>query len=201
MSTRLNRVATLISEASFPPIVVTLALAACSLGAQSGLGLVIRDWAVAAVFSAGLPTLVLLLLVRGGKADGHQVPARSQRIVPAVFAIASAIIGLIVLLNIGAARPTVELYVAGVALSAALGAVTLRLKVSAHVSILTGAILGLAITTSPWVLPALLLVPVVWWARKALGAHSTFELVIAALLGGVVPPLAIGILWWSASGI
>jgi hypothetical protein len=35
-----------------------------------------------------------------------------------------------------------------------------------------------------WGLPALLLVPLVWWARAVLGRHTPAELALGVLVGG-----------------
>jgi hypothetical protein len=35
-----------------------------------------------------------------------------------------------------------------------------------------------------WGLPALLLVPLVWWARTTLGRHTPAELALGVLVGG-----------------
>ena len=69
----------------------------CSGGWLSGLG-----WAgLAVLFCAGLPYLVLFVLLRGGVVADRHVVRREQRLWPSVTALISVLVGLALLWRLG----------------------------------------------------------------------------------------------------
>jgi hypothetical protein len=57
-------------------------------------------------------------------------------------------------------------------------------NLSLHAAGVSGAAVCLVYVFGAWGLPALLLVPLVWWARAALGRHTPAELALGVLVGG-----------------
>jgi hypothetical protein len=57
-------------------------------------------------------------------------------------------------------------------------------NLSLHAAGVSGAAVCLVYVFGAWGLPALLLVPLVWWARTVLGRHTPSELALGVLVGG-----------------
>jgi hypothetical protein len=57
-------------------------------------------------------------------------------------------------------------------------------NLSLHAAGVAGAAVCLVYVFGAWGVPALLLVPLVWWARTVLGRHTPTELALGVLVGG-----------------
>jgi membrane-associated phospholipid phosphatase len=57
-------------------------------------------------------------------------------------------------------------------------------NLSLHAAGVSGAAVCLVYVFGAWGLPAVLLVPLVWWARTNLGRHTPSELALGVLVGG-----------------
>ena len=145
-------------------------------------------WWWAAVYllaSIGAPVVYLLILLRRGWVTDLDVQVRAQRVRPMQFLLgASAIAWLI--LAIGGA-PTLLLVLAG-ALTMVIAfnyAITLRWKISMHTTFIAAA--GtLTWTLTGLLLPLLLGVPLVAWARVRLGRHTTAQTIAGGAMGFAV---------------
>ena len=134
---------------------------------------------VAAAFVAGY----VLLLRRGGRVGDFWISARSQRTTPALVLLAAFVVLLaaLVLLHVPGAllRTTLSMGLA----SAAVAAVTLLWKASAHAAVAGhAAIAGLLVLGLPGLL-FLFVLPAVLWSRVAAGAHTLPQALAGAGVG------------------
>lgn len=153
-----------------------------SAGSTAGLW-----WGLlAAFFAVLLPFLYLLRGVRRKQLTDHHVHLRRQRPRPLSIGVVSVLVGLGLMVILGAPRELVALVVAmaiGLTLSLL---VTLFWKISIHVAVVAGAIVILVLVFGQ---QCLTLVPVVFfvgWARVAVGDHTPLQVAAGAVLGATV---------------
>ena len=142
-------------------------------------------WGLLCLFlTSGLSLVYLAYLSRSGKVrDPRSIPqserVRPLRVVAALHAAAFVIVSLL-----GAPAPlraALLSYALATLLFALLTPVT---NLSLHAAGVSGAAVCLVYVFGAWGLPALLLVPLVWWARTVLGRHTPAELALGVLVGG-----------------
>ncbi|MGV1028927.1 MAG: hypothetical protein ACOYBU_10505 [Dermatophilaceae bacterium] len=178
--------ASVVSEvlAPTPVTLVVTAIVALSSSPELLAGLV---WTALAWLFAGLiPYAVVLVGVRRGQLSGRHIPDRRQRLVPMALAGASLLVGMVLLVLVGASRDVVALLLSQVAGVAVGLAVTSRWKASIHMAGVAGAVTVLVVMFGT---PALVAVPalaLVGWSRVALGAHTWAQVCAGGLLGVVV---------------
>jgi phosphate/sulfate permease len=142
--------------------------------------------AIGVVFAPLLPFVHLLRQVRRGVVTDHHVQLREQRPRILLIALASGLLGFILLATLGAPPELVALLAAGtVSLGVAL-LITLRWKISVHVGAVGGIITVCTILLGPAALIALPLVPLVAWARVEAGAHTPAQAGAGGLIGALV---------------
>ncbi|MGQ1839949.1 phosphatase PAP2 family protein [Kocuria turfanensis] len=148
-------------------------------GALWGLG--------TAVLVASLPMLVLRVLARRGRVDGHFVRSRAQRL--PVYAATGVLTALVVAAELRLGVPVlVPVTTAFVLLGLlVLLVVTLRWKVSAHVAMAACWAVGLGALAAPWAVPLAAPVPVlVALSRVRTGDHTRAQTVVGALIGVLI---------------
>lgn len=189
-----QRVATIVSEALAPIVVIPLVTIVVSLHASQTL-LQGAGFAVVAVFfAAGLPYAFLLFGVRRGRFDDRQIRVRAQRPFLLAFTLTSVAVGLVVLKALGAPGDLFALVaamVAGMAISLAVSSVW---KISIHTSCVAGVVVFLALLVTPiywWLSP---LVAVTGWARVVLRDHTPAQVLAGTAVGVTVAALTLGIL-------
>ena len=142
-------------------------------------------WGLLCLFrTSGLSLVYPAYLSRSGKVrDPRSIPqserVRPLRVVAALHAAAFVIVSLL-----GAPAPlraALLSYALATLLFALLTPVT---NLSLHAAGVSGAAVCLVYVFGAWGLPALLLVPLVWWARTVLGRHTPAELALGVLVGG-----------------
>ncbi len=135
------------------------------------------------LLTSGLSLVYLAYLARSGKVrDPRSIPqverVRPLRVVAALHAAAFVIVTLLdapVPL-----RAALLAYALATLLFALLTPVT---NLSLHAAGVSGAAVCLVYVFGAWGLPAVLLVPLVWWARTVLGRHTPAELALGVLVG------------------
>jgi len=135
--------------------------------------------------TSGLSLLYLLYLTRSGKVrDPRSIP-QAERVRPLrVVALLHA--GAFLLATLLDAPAELRAALLSYALATALFALLTPLtNLSLHAAGVTGAAVCLLYVFGAWGLPALLLVPLVWWARTVLGRHTPLELALGTLVGGL----------------
>ncbi|MFZ0216757.1 MAG: phosphatase PAP2 family protein [Candidatus Dormiibacterota bacterium] len=141
---------------------------------------------VAACFGSLLPVGYVLYQVRRRRLSDVHVGVRSQRPLVLLVALASVLVGLALLLWLGAPRQLLGLVIAGITGIVVCLAVSTRWKLSIHLAVAAGTAVLIAYTFTPWCLLLLLLTIAVGWARLRLGDHTVSQVVAGALLGGLI---------------
>lgn len=144
-------------------------------------------WGVpAALFAAGLPFGYVVRAVRRGRLSSHHIPERADRRVPLLFGVLSLLVGLALLVALGAPRDIVAVLVAGGAGLAVYVVITHWWKISIHSGVAAGTAVILIAVYGAAVLFVVLLVPLVGWARVRLNAHTPAQVVVGVLVGTAI---------------
>jgi membrane-associated phospholipid phosphatase len=142
---------------------------------------------IAGAFFSLIPFLITLYFKRRGLAKSVLLEGREERVRPIALSLFSYAFGTALSWALGySALVPVELGYIGSTVVILL--LTLKYKVSVHVSVVTGFASVLTLFASPAFLLAFLLVPLVAWARLKLGAHTLGQVAAGALIGGVLSP-------------
>lgn len=139
---------------------------------------------VAELLAAGIVAGFVLVLRRRRRVGDFWISSRSQRIVPAVFLLSVfvALLGALAFLDAPEGLFLVTLSM-GLA-SAAVAAVTLVWKASAHSAVAGhAAAAGLSVLAFPLALAFLLVLPAVLWARVTTEAHTVAQVLVGAAVG------------------
>lgn len=143
-------------------------------------------WAVVAIlFGCALPFLYIIRGVRRRRLSDHHVRVREQRLVPITVALCSVLVGLALLVFLGAPRQLL-IVVAAMAIGLVVSLlITLVWKISVHTGTVAGSIVILALIFGPAVLILELLAALVGWARVELGDHTPAQVVGGGIIGAV----------------
>lgn len=181
MNVSTTRLAHIISEV-FAPWVVNIALFLI-------LAQVTGAWGPGIAASVGtgvMPMVVIVTLMRRGKVGDHHVTDRSQR----GLVLVGIFLCVCVLIAVLWALETPRLIWVGV-LSAfvfllifAILSVGMKIKASIHVGLWVCVVTYLGLVVSPLWLCALIMTPVIAWARIVIKHHTALE-VAAGVLGGI----------------
>ena len=139
---------------------------------------------VVELLAAGIVAGFVLVLRRRRRVGDFWISSRSQRIIPALFLLIvfAALLGALALLDAPEGLFLVTLSM-GLA-SAAVAAVTLVWKASAHSAVAGhAAAAGLSVLGFPLALAFLLVLPAVLWARVTTGAHTLAQVLAGAAVG------------------
>jgi hypothetical protein len=156
-----------------------LAVGAQAAGARGLL------WGLLCVFlTSGLSLVYLAYLARSGKVRDPRSILQSERVRP-LRVVAALHAGAFLIVTILGAPTPLRAALLSYALATLLFALlTPFTNLSLHAAGVAGAAACLVYVFGAWGLPALLLVPLVWWARAVLGRHTTAELALGVLVGG-----------------
>jgi hypothetical protein len=166
-------------------IIATIALLGWGADRLAGLG-----WAaLIAFFAAVLPTLFIRFGIRRwGWADRH-VGAKRERMIALMFTTASVTIGVVLMIALGAPYKMTGYIVGMLASAVVIAAITVVWKISVHCAVASAGVLIAALTFSPDILAAYLLVGLVAWSRVELRDHTPAQVIGGTLLGAVVAAL------------
>jgi membrane-associated phospholipid phosphatase len=106
------------------------------------------------------------------------------------FITASAAVGLVLLVVLGAPRLLIGYLAFMLGSVAVLAAITLVWKISIHCAVASGSVAILALTYGPLVLFGYVLVALLAWSRVALEDHTVAQVVVGAVLGAGAAALA-----------
>ncbi len=140
-------------------------------------------YAALTLFFISLRPLVFILLgVRSGKLSDSDVSRRTERTGPFLFGIASATLGLFVLMYLHGPK-SLETMLIGTAVGGlVLMVTTWWWKISIHGASLAGALTMLTALYGPAMLPALFLLVLVCWSRVVLRRHTVAQVVAGSLV-------------------
>jgi hypothetical protein len=182
-----HRLAKIVTEVLSPAVIVVLLPFAVAWNATGHAILPTIAWSlVVAVFYSVLPMVFIVRGARRGKWDGHWVRERERRLLPLMMCLASALVGLVILLVWDAPRDVMALGWSMVTVCVACVIITNWWKVSLHATVAGGATATVVLIYG-WIM--LLLVPLVAlvaWARVKVADHTAAQVVVGAVLGPVV---------------
>jgi hypothetical protein len=125
----------------------------------------------------------VLLMRRRARVGDFWISARAERLTPAVFLLTAFVILLAALFLLGAPLDLFLLTLSMGLASAAVALLTLFFKASAHCTVAGHAATAGIILLGPAGLAFALILPLVAWARVALGAHTVPETLAGAVVG------------------
>jgi hypothetical protein len=177
-----TKLATLISAATRLPLLAVPLFLAVGAEAAGTRGL---QWGLLCLaLTSGLSLLYLLYLARSGKVRDPRSISQAERVRPLRIVAALHVGAFLVATLLGVPaelRAALLSYALATLLFALLTPLT---NLSLHAAGVSGAAVCLIFVFGARGLPALLLVPVVWWARTLLGRHTPRELALGVLVGG-----------------
>jgi len=177
-----TRIAELISAATRLPVMAVPLFLLVGIASAGVPGLF---WALLCVFlTSGLSLLYLLFLTRSGKvSDPRRIP-QSERVGP-LRVVAALHVGAFIVVTLLDAPAALRAVLLAYAIATALFALlSTGINLSLHAAGVSGAAVCLLFVFGLWGAPALVLVPLVWWARARLGRHTPIELALGTLVGG-----------------
>ena len=176
------RLAELVSAATRLPLIAVPLFLAVGVEAAGMRGLL---WGVLCIFlTSGLSLLYLVYLTRSGKVSDPRAIPRIERVGP-LRVVAALHVAAFVIVSLLGGPAELRAALLSYAL-ATLGFVLITpvSNLSLHAAGAAGAAVCLAYVFGGWGLLAFVLLPLVFWARFALGRHTLVELALGALVGG-----------------
>lgn len=188
------RLARAITEVFAPSPLAVVALAVVAVHASHSTSDAIK-WAVlGSVFAPLLPLLHLVRKVRRGEVTDIHVRERTQR-PPIILAfLVSGIAAFVVLGKLGAPREMLALIGAAIIACTVALTITMRWKISIHVGVVAGIVAVFVLLFGPVALALLPLIPLVAWARVAVGDHTPRQVIGGAVIGSVVSGVTFAVL-------
>jgi membrane-associated phospholipid phosphatase len=169
-------------------IVGVLVLVGAARHGWAGVG-----WALfAAVFAGVVPQEMIKLGMRRGRLGDRYVGDRAKRAKVLPLIAVSVVVGLVLMLVLGAPRELVAMILAMLATLVPVLVITaaLRWKVSIHTAASGGAVAMLAIALGAWWLLGYVAVALIAWSRVRLRDHTAAQTIVGALVGTVTAGLA-----------
>ena len=183
---RRRRFARTLTEVGAPAVVLVLAPVLVALHSAPSMPVGLAWGATAALFFGLIPFAYVLWGVRRGAWADHHVGERQQRKPVFVFALASMLVGLGVLWLGNAPRDLTALLVTLLVQAALALAITLVWKVSLHAWVSTIGATALVIVYGVVAVPLWPVLVAVGWSRVELRDHTTAQVSVGALLGGLL---------------
>jgi hypothetical protein len=182
VSPALTKLAALISAATRLPLLAVPLFLAVGAQAAGTRGLV---WGLLCLFlTSGLSLVYLAYLARSGKVRDPRSISRAERVRP-LRVVAALHVGAFLVVTLLGAPAELRAALLSYALATLLFALLTPLtNLSLHAAGVSGAAVCLVYVFGYWALPAIFLVPLVWWARTLLGRHTQPELALGVLVGG-----------------
>jgi hypothetical protein len=182
VSPALTKLAALISAATRLPLLAVPLFLAVGAQAAGTRGLL---WGLLCLLlTSGLSLVYLAYLARSGKVRDPRGISRAERVRP-LRVVAALHVGAFLVVTLLGAPAELRAALLSYALATLLFALLTPLtNLSLHAAGVSGAAVCLVFVFGIWAFPAILLVPLVWWARTLLGRHTQPELALGVLVGG-----------------
>jgi hypothetical protein len=177
-----RKLAELISAITRLPLLAAPLFIAVGAEAEGTRGLL---WALFCLFlTSGLSLVYLLYLARLGKVRDPRSISRAERVRP-LRVVAALHVGAFLIVTLLGAPAELQAALLSYALATlAFALLTPFINLSLHTAGVSGATVCLIFVFGARGLLAVLLVPLVWWARTLLGRHTPQELALGVLVGG-----------------
>lgn len=186
--------ASFISDLTIPPVIAVLMFSLINYSLLRGFPFVAVTW-ITTLFAAIVPLSTLLIWeTRTNAKVDLDVPSRTERGHPLLFASASYLIGTAALIAANAPLLTTVLMFGYFAGTLCLFVINLYWKISIHTMGIAGPTTVLIFAFGYWgVLLGLLLPPVIW-SRVYLKKHTVAQAIAGAILGFVLTAVALSLL-------
>jgi hypothetical protein len=177
-----RKLAELISAITRLPLLAAPLFLAVGAEAAGTRGLL---WGLFCLFlTSGLSLVYLLYLARAGKVRDPRSISRAERVRP-LRVVAALHVGAFLIVTLLGAPAGLQAALLSYALATlAFALLTPFINLSLHTAGVSGATVCLIFVFGAWGLLAVLVVPLVWWARTLLGRHTPQELALGVLVGG-----------------
>jgi hypothetical protein len=177
-----RKLAELISAATRLPLLAAPLFLAVGAEAAGTPGLV---WGLSCLFlTSGLSLVYLFYLARSGKVRDPRSISQAERVRP-LRVVAALHFGAFLVITLLGAPAELRAALLSYALATLVFALlTPFVNISLHAAGASGVAVCLIYVFGAWGLPAILLVPLVWWARTLLERHTPQELALGVLVGG-----------------
>jgi len=181
-----ERIASLTSNILNPFLVgFVLILLLSFRSAPSGLDAV--KWALISVAAGILPVFgVVIYLVRSQKLENIFINVREQRTKIYLLASVCAGLGCVILYYLEAPKELIATFVAGFSAVVVFMCVNFFWKISLHTALITASVTVLIILYGSIAAGAVVLVPLIGWARIELNHHSPAQAAAGALLAAAI---------------
>jgi hypothetical protein len=187
-----TKLAARISAATRLPLIAVPLFLAVGVHAAGTRGLL---WGLLCVsLTSGLSLVYLIYLARSGKVSDPRSISRAERVRPLRVVAALHVGAFLVITILGAPAELRAALLSYAFATLAFALLTPFVNLSLHAAGVCGAAVCLAYVFGAWGLLAILLLPLVWWARTVLGRHTPAELALGALVGGGATWVAFGYL-------
>ncbi len=177
-----RKLAELISAATRLPLLAAPLFLAVGAEAGGTRGVL---WGLLCLFlTSGLSLVYLFYLARSGKVRDPRSISRAERVRP-LRVVAALHVGAFLIVTLLGAPAELRAALLSYALATLLFAsLTPYINLSLHAAGVSGAAVCLIFVFGVWASPAILLIPLVWWARTLLERHTPQELALGVLVGG-----------------
>jgi hypothetical protein len=187
-----TKLAARISAATRLPLIAVPLFLAVGAQAAGTRGLL---WGLFCVFlTSGLSLVYLFYLARSGKVSDPRSISRTERVSPLRVVAALHVGAFLIVTLLGAPAELRAALLSYTFATLAFALLTPFVNLSLHAAGVSGAAVCLVYVFGAWGLLAILLLPLVWWARTVLGRHTPAELALGALVGGGATWAAFGLL-------
>lgn len=192
--TRSEYIASRVSRVTNPLILALPLFFAVSLATAPDLLHALGWWCILAMGISVGPLLFIRYGVRRGSFSDAHVSIRAQRLIPLSFGLLCMGLVLVIVWVTGAPRPLSAAVVAALAAAGSATAIThlAKYKLSLHLVGVSGSLTVCVLLFGTSALLLLPLLPIVFWARWKVGAH-TFDQVAT---GGLLAVLVTVATWW-----
>jgi hypothetical protein len=189
-----RRVAQLVTEVTYPPIVVVTLLFVVAWRSTPSALQALKWGSAASLFAAVIPSLLILSRLRRREVADHHLSRREHRPLFLAVSTVSMLAGLGLLAWGGAPRALVALgtvLAVGLAISTL---VSLVWKMSIQTAVAASTVVTVALMFGPPFLALGGLVGLVGWSRVELDAHTLAQVVVGAALGGAIAAIVLSLL-------
>ena len=181
-----RRIANLISNILNPFLVSLVLILLLSFGATSSILDALR-WSLILIALSILPVyLAIIYLVRSGRLDSVFTNVRRQRLKIYLLAGGWAAVGCVVLLYLKAPPRLMAASVAGLSTVVIFMCINLWWKISLHTAFIAASVTLLVILYGWVAVVAIVMIPLMFWARMELKRHSLAQVVAGALLSTLI---------------
>ena len=181
-----RRIANLISNILNPFLVSLILILLLSLGVTSSILDALR-WSLILIALSILPVyLAIIYLVRSGRLDSVFTNVRRQRLKIYLLAGGWAAVGCVVLLYLKAPPRLMAASVAGLSTVVIFMCINLWWKISLHTAFIAASVTLLVILYGWVAVVAIVMIPLMFWARMELKRHSLAQVVAGALLSTLI---------------